>query len=140
MDHGLSGIDGLWKGDKAVRGMSGEAGISVLDEAKMIDGAVGSTPTDRTSGMYLGIAGEKRMNLTAAAAGNTEVLEAKMKIGPALGLHDSIEYILRAQHGQHHCRSVKADDALFAYLAHSKANSNLAMPHRLRNVDDAKLN
>ena len=120
--------------------MSGEAGISVLDEAKMIDGAVGSTPTDQTSGMCLGTAGGRGMNLTVAAAGDTEVLEAKMKIGPAVGLHDSIEYILRAQRGQHHCRSVKADDALFAYLARSKANSNLAMLRRLRNVDDAKLN
>ena len=85
-------------------------------------------------------AGGEGVNRTAAAAGDTEVLEAKMKTGSALGLHDSIEYILRAQHGQHHCRSVKVDNALFAYLARSKANYNLAMPRRLRNVDDAKLN
>jgi len=79
-------------------------------------------------------------NWTVAAAGDTEVLEAKMKIVPALGLRDSIEYILQAQDGQHHRRVVTGDSALFAYLAHNKANSNLAMPRRLQYVDDAKLN
>jgi hypothetical protein len=80
------------------------------------------------------------VNCTVAAAGDTKVLEAKMKIVPALGLHDSIEYILQAQDGQHHRRVVMGDNALFAYLAHNRSNSNLAMPRRLRYVDDAKLN
>jgi hypothetical protein len=57
MDHGLSGIGGLWKGDTAVEVTSGEAGMSVPDEAIMIDGAAGSAPVDRTSGMCLGKAG-----------------------------------------------------------------------------------
>ncbi len=120
--------------------MNGEAGMSVPDEAMMIDGAAGSAPADRTSGMCLGVVGGQGAGRTVTAAGDTEVLEAKMKMDPALGLHDSIEYILGAQNGRHHRRVVKDDNALFAYLARNKANSNLAMPRCLRNVDDAELN
>lgn len=120
--------------------MSGEAGMSVPGEAMMIDGAAGSVSVSRTSGMCLGTAGGQGANQIVAAAGDTEVLGAKMKIDPALGLHDSSEYILRAQSGQHHCQVVKGDNALFTYLAHNKANSNRAMPRRLRYVDDTKLN
>ncbi len=47
---------------------------------------------------------------------------------------------MQMQNGQHHHCMVSGDNALFVYLALNKANSNLAMPRRLRNVDDAKLN
>jgi len=140
MGHGLSGIDGLWKSGKAVIVMSGEAGMSVPDEAMVIDDAAGSTLANRTSGMCLGTAGGQGVNRTVAAAGDTEVLEAKMKIDPAVSLHDSIEYILRAQSGQHYRRVVKGDNASCAYLARNKANFNLVMPRCLRKVDDAELN
>ena len=47
---------------------------------------------------------------------------------------------MQMQNGQHHHCMVNGESTLFAYLALNKANSNLAMPRRLRNVDDAKLN
>lgn len=119
--------------------MSCEADMSVPGEA-MIDGAVGFVPADRAGGMCLGAAGRQMVNRTTAATGDTEVLEAKMNIVLAQGLHDSIEYILQALSGQHHRRVVTGDDPLFAYLAYNKVNSNLGTSRHLRYVDDAKLN
>lgn len=80
------------------------------------------------------------MNRDVAAAGGTEILEVKMKTSSGLGLRARIEHIMQMQAGQHHHCMVNGDSAVFAHLALTKANSNLSMPHRLRNVDDAKLN
>ena len=90
--------------------------------------------------MCFGTAGGRRMNRNMAATGGIEVLEAKMKASSGLGLRARIEHLMQMQNGQHHHCMVNGDSALFVYLALNKANSNLAMPRRLRNVDDAKLN
>jgi hypothetical protein len=136
---GLSKLDGLWKGDKASKVVSGEVGSSVLDDA-MIDGAVSSAPADQASGMCLGTAGGQGVTRNVAAAGDTEVLEAKMKTSSGLGLRARIKHLMQMQNGGHHRCMANGDSALFNHLTLNRANSNLAMPRRLRNVDDAKLN
>ena len=133
-------IDGLCKGGKVAKFMSSEVGSAVLDEAMMLDGAAGSAPADQASGVCLGTAGRQGVNRNVATAGDTEVLEARMKTSSGLGLRARIEHILQMQSGQHHHCMVNGDRALFACLALNKANSNLAMPRRLRSADDAKLN
>ena len=120
--------------------MDGEASMSVLGEA-MVDCAVGLATADRTGGMCLGTAGGQSVSRNVAATGGTAILEAKMKTVSALSWHHSIENTLLMLNRRHHRpRIVKGDSTLFAYLALNKANSNLAMPRRLRNVDDSKLN
>lgn len=136
----LSRIKGLSKGGEVVKFMSSEVGLAVLDEAMLPDGLAGSAPADWTNGMCLGTAGGQGVTRNIAAAGDNEVLEAKMNTGSGLALRARIQHIMRMQSGQHHHCMFNGDSALFAYLALNKANSNLAMPHRLRSVDDAKLN
>ncbi len=80
------------------------------------------------------------MKQSLAAAGGTEVLEAGMNTSSRLGLHAHIEHVMQLQNGEHHHCMANRNSALFAYLALNKANSNLAMPGRLRNVDDGKPN
>lgn len=113
---------------------------TVLDDTMAIDGAVGSALVDYKSGMCLGTAGGQGMNLEIAAAGNTEVVKAKMKTMSALGMRDSIEDILITLGNQYHLiRIVRGDDALFIYLALNKANSNLAMARHMLNAAEKKL-
>ena len=65
----------------------------VLAEAMGIDGASASMIVDYESGMALGSAGGG-LDLDVAAAGNTEVVRAKMTTMSELGLNDEIEDIL----------------------------------------------
>ena len=113
---------------------------AVLDDTMLIDGAVGSALVDWKSGMCLGTAGGQGLNLEVAAAGNTEVVKAKMKTMTALGLRDNIEDILITLGSQYHLiRIVKGENNLFIYLALNKANSNLAMSRHMLNAAEKKL-
>ena len=58
-----------------------------------IDGAQAVALVDYESGMLLGEAGSG-MDMEVAAAGNTEVIRAKMKTAASLNLNDGIEDIL----------------------------------------------
>jgi CheY-like chemotaxis protein len=111
-----------------------------LEEAmKTIDGAVGVALVDYQSGMALGIAGgSSTLNLEVAAAGNTEVIRAKMKVMSSLGLKDSIEDILITLGSQYHLlRLLKSTPGLFLYLALSKSQANLAMArHQLAQIEN----
>ena len=92
-----------------------------------IDGALGVCLVDSNSGMVLGKQGTA-INLDAAAAGNTEVVRAKMKTMKALGLRDQIEDILITLGQQYHViRPISDKAGLFIYIALDKAKSNLAM-------------
>ena len=113
---------------------------TALDDAMLIDGAIGACLVDYKSGMCLGTAGGGALNLEVAAAGNTEVVKSKMKTMSALGLRDGIEDILITLGSQYHLiRLVKNEDSLFIYLALSKANSNLAMARHSLNQVEKKL-
>jgi hypothetical protein len=100
------------------------------------DGAVCAAIVDANSGMLLGKAGSG-VDLELAAAGNTEVVRAKMKTMKSLGLNDTIEDILITLGKQYHIiRPVASKPGLFVYLVLDKAKSNLALARR--NVQDAE--
>ena len=109
-----------------------------LKEAMTITGAVGVALVDYGSGMTLGTAGGSGLNLEVAAAGNTEVIRAKLKTMQSLGLDDKIEDILISLGGQYHLiRLLSAHQGLFMYLAIMRDGSNLAMArHKLQSIEE----
>jgi CheY-like chemotaxis protein len=109
-----------------------------LEMAMEIDGALGVALVDYESGMALGMAGgSSALNLEVAAAGNTNVVRAKMKVMGDLNLNDSIEDILITLNTQYHLiRMLKSSKGLFLYLVLSKSQSNLAMArHKLSQIE-----
>jgi hypothetical protein len=111
-----------------------------LKSAMAIDGAIGAALVDYESGMALGTAGGGRfLNLELAAAGNTEVIRAKLRTMEALGLRDGIEDILITLSSQYHIIRLINDDSgigLFLYLALNKSKANLALArHKLATLE-----
>ncbi|HBK57322.1 MAG TPA: hypothetical protein DDZ76_13710 [Xanthomonadales bacterium] len=101
-----------------------------LDELLTADGALCAAIVDSNSGMMLGSAGSG-VDLEVAAAGNTEVMRAKMKVMRALGLNDVIEDILITLGKQYHIiRPSSRKEGVFIYYVLDKARSNLAMARR----------
>ena len=84
---------------------------TALKEAMSIDGALGVALVDWDSGMSLGtLGGGKYLDLEVAAAGNTEVVRAKMRTMESLRLNDTIEDILITLTKQYHViRLLKID-------------------------------
>ncbi len=112
-----------------------------LKECMSIDGAVGVALVDYTSGMALGTLGStKELDLTVAAAGNTDVVRAKMRTLDLLKMKDEIEDILITLGSQYHLiRPLKSrgGQGLFLYLALSKQRANLAMArHQIKRVEE----
>ena len=98
-----------------------------MDTAMTIDGAQAVALVDYRSGMCLAQAGGG-MNLDLAAAGNTEVVRAKLKTMESLGLRRGIEDILITLGDQYHLiRLVPNNLGLFLYLVLDKAKGNLAL-------------
>lgn len=98
-----------------------------INELMAIDGAMAVALVDSTSGMALGTAGGG-VNLDVAAAGNSEVIKAKLKTMSNLGLKDTIEDILISLGTQLHLiRPLKEHKNLFFYLVLNKTTSNMAM-------------
>ncbi|HXV94587.1 MAG TPA: hypothetical protein VD813_14880 [Pseudonocardia sp.] len=115
---------------------------TALKEAMEIDGAIGAALVDYESGMALGALGDNRLlNLEVAAAGNTEVIRAKMRTMNSLALDDEIEDILITLGRQYHLiRLLNAGGSasLFLYLALERTKANLAMArHQLRRIEAA---
>ena len=68
---------------------------TALKEAMTVDGALGVALVDYDSGMSLGtLGGGPGLDLELAAAGNTEVVRAKMRTLASLDMDDIIEDIL----------------------------------------------
>ncbi|MFG2075718.1 hypothetical protein [Nonomuraea maritima] len=118
------------------------AGMDIsLKEMMQIDGTIGAAIVDYGSGMALGtLGGSKDLDLQVAAAGNTEVVKAKLRTMDSLGLKDGIEDILITLGGQYHIIrpiSGRGGKGLFLYLALDRGRSNLAMArHQLRGIEE----
>lgn len=111
-----------------------------LDELMTLDGALCASVVDSGSGMMLGSIGSG-LDLEVAAAGNTEVMRAKMKTMRALGLNDVIEDILINLGKQYHIiRPSSRKDGVFVYLVLDRQRSNLAMARRKVQDVDKELN
>ncbi|MBA3928625.1 putative DNA-binding protein (UPF0251 family) [Pseudoxanthomonas japonensis] len=101
-----------------------------LNELMTIDGAQAVALVDYESGMLLGEAGAG-MDMEVAAAGNTEVIRAKMKTANALKLNDTIEDILISLGKAYHImRPVASKPGLFFYVVLDRNKSNLALARR----------
>ncbi|RYG08271.1 MAG: hypothetical protein EON92_16900 [Burkholderiales bacterium] len=111
-----------------------------LDELLAVDGAMCASIVDSTSGMILGSAGTG-VDMEVAAAGNTEVVRAKMKTMRALGLNDVIEDILITLGKHYHIiRPSSRKEGVFIYFVLDKGRSNLAMARRKTQDVDKELN
>ncbi|MFC8449847.1 hypothetical protein [Kitasatospora sp. NPDC057223] len=114
---------------------------TTLKEAMTIDGAIGVALVDYGSGMALGTLGDSaELDLNVAAAGNTDLVRAKMRTMEMLNLHDNeIEDILISLTGQYHLirpLATKNGRGLFLYLALNRSRSNLAMArHHLKRIE-----
>ncbi|MBB2911183.1 hypothetical protein FHS43_002448 [Streptosporangium becharense] len=112
-----------------------------LKEMLAIDGSIGAVVVDYNSGMALGaLGGSKDLDLQVAAAGNTEVVKAKMRTMESLGLKDGIEDILITLGTQYHIIrpiSGRGGKGLFLYLALDRNRANLALArHTLRAIEE----
>jgi hypothetical protein len=114
---------------------------TALKEAMSIEGALGVALVDWGSGMALGtMGGGKYLDLDLAAAGNTEVIRAKMRTLESLRLNDSVEDILISLTAQYHLIRLlsKGDGAqnLFLYLVLDRGKANLALArHHLKRIE-----
>ncbi|MEU0541961.1 hypothetical protein [Nocardia sp. NPDC005978] len=112
-----------------------------LKEMMDVDGALGAAVVDYTSGMTLGTAGgSPGLDLQVGAAGNTEVVRAKMRTIEQMGLNEGIEDILITLAGQYHLlRPLNSQPSagLFLYLALDRSRANLALArHNLRRIEE----
>ncbi|MDH6136415.1 hypothetical protein P3T37_005843 [Kitasatospora sp. MAA4] len=105
-----------------------------------VEGAIGAALVDYNSGMALGtVDGPGGLDLTVAAAGNTDVVRAKMRTMEMLGLNDGIEDILITLSSQYHMirpLTGRSGKGLFLYMALDKRRANLAMArHQLARIE-----
>ncbi|MET8703860.1 hypothetical protein ACFVUH_22695 [Kitasatospora sp. NPDC058032] len=106
----------------------------------VIEGAIGAALVDYNSGMALAtLDGPGGLDLNVAAAGNTDVVRAKMRTMDMLGLTDGIEDILITLSSQYHLirpLTSRSGKGLFLYLALDKSRANLAMArHQLTRIE-----
>ncbi|MFV0459303.1 MAG: roadblock/LC7 domain-containing protein [Actinomycetales bacterium] len=113
----------------------------ILKDAMQIDGAVGVALVDYETGMSLGQAGGGSLDLDVAAAGNSDVVKAKLRTMAALGLEEKIEDILITLSSQYHLLrliTARNGQGLFLYMALDRSKANLAMARRqLTNLEHA---
>lgn len=102
----------------------------LLNQLMQTEGAMCAALVDANSGMLLESVGTG-MDLELAAAGNTEVVRAKMKTMKSLGMQGGIEDILISLTHQYHIiRPVEKHEGLFIYYVLDRARANLAMARR----------
>ena len=110
-----------------------------LKKGMAINGAIAIALVDYESGFALGkMGGGEYFDIEAAAAGNTEVVRAKMRVMKQLHLGERIDDILITLEAQYHIiRPLKREKSLFLYLAIDRESGNLAMArHQLKGLED----
>ena len=101
-----------------------------LQDLMSLEGAMCAAVVDYNSGMMLGSIGTG-VDLELAAAGNTEVVRAKMKTMKALGLNDTIDDILITLGKQYHIiRPSQRLSGIFVYYVLDNKRANLALARR----------
>ncbi|WP_148668226.1 hypothetical protein [Streptomyces sp. WAC05950] len=113
---------------------------SLKEAMTSIEGSVGAALVDYTSGMALGtLGGGKELDLTVAAAGNTDVIRAKARTMEMLGIKEDIEDVLITLGSQYHLIRLlkgRGGNGLFLYIVLDKAKSNLAMArYQLKRIE-----
>ncbi|MFI6952425.1 hypothetical protein ACIBJI_03050 [Nocardia sp. NPDC050408] len=111
-----------------------------LKDMMGIDGAIGAAVVDYGSGMALGMLGSsKALDLQVAAAGNTEVVRAKLRTIEQLQIKEDIEDVLITLTGQYHIirpMTGRKSKGLFLYIALDRGRANLALArHRLKSIE-----
>ena len=104
-----------------------------------IEGARGAAIVDIASGMALATGGTPGFDLQVAAAGNSNVIRAKLATMKDLGLRNAnIEDILITLDSQYHLINVlntNETQGLFIYLVLDRAQANLALArHKLSRI------
>jgi len=111
-----------------------------LDEIMTIDGAMCAAVVDSASGMILGSVGSG-VDIEIAAAGNTEVVRAKLKTMRSLGLNDVIEDMLITLGKHYHIiRPSASKEGVFIYVVLDKQRANLALGRRKTQDADKQMN
>jgi len=114
---------------------------NVIADLLAIEGATGAAIVDIDSGMALAAGGNPGFDLNVAAAGNSNVVRAKLRTISDLELADEIEDVLITLKGQYHLINVlkgQGNAGLFIYLVLSRTTANLALArHKLRSVAGA---
>jgi predicted regulator of Ras-like GTPase activity (Roadblock/LC7/MglB family) len=101
-----------------------------LEDLMKIEGAQCTAVVDSSSGMMLGSIGTG-VDMEIAAAGNTEVVRAKLKTMKALGINDTIEDMLITLGTAYHIiRPMVKEEGAFVYTVLDKSRANLAMARR----------
>ncbi len=111
---------------------------NVIADLLAIEGANGAAIVDIDSGMALATGGAPGFDLNVAAAGNSNVVRAKLRTISDLELKDEIEDVLITLAGQYHLINVlkgQGNAGLFIYLVLDRTTANLALArHKLRAV------
>ena len=148
-------VEWIWSGDVPASAQAPDAGVestritieeqynmSSLDDALQqllaIEGATGAAIVDYGSGMALAQGGNPSFDLGIAAAGNSNVVRAKLATMRDLGITDEIDDILITLSAQYHLINVlntTGASGLFIYLVLNSASANLALArHKLKGI------
>ncbi|WP_315985326.1 MULTISPECIES: hypothetical protein [Microbacterium] len=148
-------VEWIWSGDAPASAQAPDAGVestritieeqynmSSLDDALQqllaIEGATGAAIVDYGSGMALAQGGNPSFDLGIAAAGNSNVVRAKLATMRDLGITDEIDDILITLSSQYHLINVlntTGASGLFIYLVLNSASANLALArHKLKGI------
>ena len=101
-----------------------------LAQLMTVDGAMTAAVVDSSSGMVLGSIGSG-VDIELAAAGNTEVVRAKLKTMKSLNLNDQIDDMLITLGKQYHIiRPSSKLAGIFIYYVQDSGRANLALARR----------